>query len=114
MLNGFWYGMCPGAPNPAEFEMVDASPVGIVYGYVANPGSYAISLTSSGQSLPAASTQQVDGGTFFVDLLAQSACSYPSLDLDATTASVSDQHHFDFGTCNANQLVEETSGHGSW
>lgn len=114
VLGGLWYGMCPGAPNPAEFEMIDASPDGIVYGYVANPGGYSISLASSGQKLPDASTQQVNGGTFFVDLLSNSACSYTSLDLTASTSSVTDQHHFDFGTCNANQLVEETSGNGSW
>ena len=114
VLGGLWYGMCPGAPNPAEFEMIDSSPGGIVYGYVANPGGYSISLASSGQSLPAASTQQIDGGTFFVDVLQQSACSYPSLDLTATTSSVSDQHHFDFGNCRTGQLVEETGGYGSW
>ena len=114
VLGGLWYGLCPGAPNPAEFEMIDSSPVGIVYGYVANPGEYAISLASSGQSLPTASTQQVNGGTFFVDPLTQSACSYPSIDLTASTDSVTDQHHFDFGTCNSGQLVEETGGNGSW
>jgi len=114
VLGNLWYGMCPGTPNPAEFEMIDASPDGVVYGYVANPGGYAISLASSGQSLPTASTQQVDGGTFFVDLLSQSACSYPSLDLTATTSGVTDQHHFDFGTCTAGQLVEETGSYGSW
>lgn len=114
VLGDLWYGMCPGAPNPAEFEMIDASPDGIVYGYVANPGGYSISLASSGQKLPDASTQQVNGGTFFVDLLSKSACSYPSLDLTAATSSVNDQHHFDFGTCNANGLVAETGGYGSW
>jgi hypothetical protein len=30
---------------------------------------------------------------FFVDLLANVASSYPSLDLNATTATESDQHH---------------------
>ena len=114
VLGGLWYGMCPGAPNPAEFEMIDAGPSGIVYGYVANPGGYSISLASSGQKLPDARTQQINGGTFFVDLLSTSACSYPSLDLTASTSSVTDQHHFDFGACNVNQLVVETSGNGSW
>jgi len=114
VVNGRWYGMCPGAPNPAEFEMIDASPMGIVYGYVANPGSYSIALRSSGQALPVASTTEVNGGTFFVDLLTGSACSYPSLDLTATTSSVSDQHHFDFGACAADQLVQTTGGYGSW
>jgi hypothetical protein len=114
VLGGLWYGMCPGAPNPAEFEMIDASPAGIVYGYVANPGSYSISLASSGKGLNDANAQQVNGGTFFVDLLSKSACSYSSLDLTASTSSITDQHHFDFGTCNANQLVMETSGYGSW
>jgi hypothetical protein len=114
VLSGLWYGMCPGAPNPAEFEMIDSSPEGIVYGYVANPGAYAISLAHSGQSLPHANIQQVNGGTFFVDPFTQSACSYPSLDLTASTSSETDQHHFDFGACNPGQLVEETGGYGSW
>jgi hypothetical protein len=51
---------------------------------------------------------------FFVDLLANVACSYPSLDLNATTATESNQHHFGFDSCSPNQLVEKTSGYGSW
>jgi hypothetical protein len=114
VLDGRWYSMCPGAPNPAEFAMIDSSPTGIVYGYVANPGAYSIALNSSGQALPAATTKQVNGGTFFVDLLTKSACAYASLDLDASNSSISDMHHFDFGSCSANQLVQTTSGYGSW
>ncbi len=36
VADGRWYGMCPGTPNPAEFELLDAGRVGLVYGYVAN------------------------------------------------------------------------------
>jgi hypothetical protein len=33
VVNGRWYGMCPGAPNPAEFELLNAGSVGLIYGY---------------------------------------------------------------------------------
>jgi hypothetical protein len=52
VLGGRWYGRCPGPPNPAEFELIDAGAQGIVYGYVANPGHYSVQLSSAG-ALPA-------------------------------------------------------------
>lgn len=39
VFGGRWYGMCPGSPNPAEFELLSTGHDGIVFGYVANPGS---------------------------------------------------------------------------
>jgi YVTN family beta-propeller protein len=112
VLSGRWYGLCPGPPNPAEFELVDAGSQGVVYGYVANPGTYAIKLAPGTVSAPV--VRQVQGGTFFIGLLPRSACAYPSLVLDATTSSVTDEHHLGFGTCRAGQLVAIQESDGSW
>jgi DNA-binding beta-propeller fold protein YncE len=116
VLGGRWYGLCPGFPNPAEFEVIDAGSQGIVYGYVANPGHYAIKLTSSGTSPapPAPAEQQVQGGTFFIGVLPKSACSYSTMVLNATTASASDAHQLGFGTCKANELVPIQTSEGVW
>jgi DNA-binding beta-propeller fold protein YncE len=113
VLGGRWYGLCPGPPNPAEFELIDAGSHGIVYGYVANPGSYSIKLTSAG-ALPAPLVRQVQGGTFFIAALPKSACSYPTMVLNATTATVSDYHHLGFGSCQAGKLVAISESDGSW
>jgi YVTN family beta-propeller protein len=113
VLSSRWYGLCPGPPNPAEFELIDTGRQGIVYGYVANPGHYSIQLTSGG-TLPAPAMQQVQGGTFFIGVLPASACAYKSVVLNATAASVSDMHQLDFSTCRAGQLVAIDGGQGSW
>jgi DNA-binding beta-propeller fold protein YncE len=112
VFGGRWYGLCPGPPNPAEFELIDASGHGVIYGYVANPGNYAIKLTPGPLSAPVVS--RVQGGTFFIGVLPRSACAYPSLVLDATTSSVTDEHHLGFGTCQAGQLVAIQESDGSW
>jgi hypothetical protein len=112
VLGGRWYGLCPGPPNPAEFELVDAGSHGVVYGYVANPGNYAVKLTPGTLSAPV--VRQVQGGTFFIGLLPRSACAYPSPVLDATTSSVTDEHHLGFGACRAGQLVTIQESDGSW
>jgi YVTN family beta-propeller protein len=113
VLGGRWYGLCPGPPNPAEFELVDAGSHGVVYGYVANPGNYAVTLTPGGM-LAGSVVRPVQGGTFFIGLLPRSACAYPSLVLDATTSSVTDEHHLGFGACRAGQLVAIQQSDGSW
>jgi hypothetical protein len=113
VFGGRWYGLCPGAPNPAEFELLNGGSHGIVYGFVANPGSYAITLTP-GRALAAPQIRRVMGGTFFIGQLAKSACAYPSLVLQATTRSVTDMHHLEFGACSPNKLVAISGGNGSW
>jgi hypothetical protein len=113
VLGGRRYGLCPGPPNPAEFELVDAGSRGIVYGYVANPGRYSITFTPAG-AFSAPQIRQVMGGTFFIGQLAKPACAYPSLTLYAKTRSVTDMHQFNYGSCHANQLVQIQGGQGSW
>lgn len=111
-LDGRAYGMCPGAPNPAEFSLIDAGAHGIVYGYIADPGSYTISLHLG----PNASTpllREVLGGTFFIQVLPKPACSYPSLTLTARTSGATFEHTYSFGRCAPGQQVVLTGGHGS-
>jgi hypothetical protein len=112
-LDGRPYGMCPGAPNPAEFSLIDAGAHGIVYGYIADPGSYTIRL----HPRPIATRpllRRVLGGTFFIQALPKPACSYPSLTLTASTSGASFQHFYSFGRCTAGEQVAITGGYGSW
>jgi hypothetical protein len=113
VLGGRWYGLCPGFPNPAEFELIDSGGQGIVYGYVGSPGRYSIKLSSAG-ALPAPAAQQVQGGTFFIGLLPKSACAYSSMVLNATAGGTSDMHELGFGACQAGKLVSIQTGEGSW
>jgi hypothetical protein len=112
-LDGRPYGMCPGAPNPAEFSLIDAGAHGIVYGYIADPGSYTIHL-HPGPFATRPLLRKVLGGTFFIQALPEPACSYPSLTLTASTSGASFQHFYSFGRCTAGQQVATTGGHGSW
>ncbi len=113
VLNGRWYGLCPGFPNPAEFDLVDTAGAGIAYGYVGNPGDYKITLTGDG-ALPSPATYRVDGGTFFIGVLPRSACTYKAMQLTAATSSVTDLHHLQFGSCQPGRLVAITESNGSW
>jgi DNA-binding beta-propeller fold protein YncE len=113
VLDGRWYGLCPGFPNPAEFELVDTGQAGIVVGYVANPGDYKISIAGS-EVLPSPASYRVRGGTFFIGVLPESACDYKALQLTAATSSVTDLHHLGFGSCQVNKLVAITESNGSW
>jgi hypothetical protein len=113
VLDGRWYGLCVGAPNPAEFEVIDAKPTGILYGYVANPGPYAVSL-STGDHVSPAGIRRIRGGTFFITALTHSACTYNAIQLNATTNGVNDLRHQNFGACTPGRLVAITGGHGSW
>jgi len=113
VFGGRWYGLCPGPPNPAEFELLNAGAHGIAYGFVANPGDYAVTM-KPGDALSAPQIRRVADGTFFIGQLAKSACAYPSLVLYATTRSVTDMHQLSFSGCGPNQLVTISGGHGSW
>jgi hypothetical protein len=113
VFGGRWYGMCPGPPNPAEFELLSTGRDGIVFGYVANPGNYKVSL-SGAPDLRLPRTFRVAGGTFFIGELPRSACAYRALQLSASTASVTDLHHLGFGSCRPDQLVAITESDGSW
>ena len=67
-----------------------------------------------GQALPSPSVQVVDGVSFFIGTLPQSACDYPSLELNTTSPGVSAEHNLGFGTCVANELVPITASQGIW
>ena len=117
VLDGRAYSMCGGAPNPAEFALVDKGSAGIVYGYFANPGHPRITLRGGGETVVVPRVEGVLGGTFFILALPRSACSYPSLTLNLKTAPpdpLSDMHYFGFGACRPNQLVQTSGGHGDW
>ena len=121
VLDGRAYGLCPGYPNPAELQLIDVGPNGIVAGIVGYPGLAKVSLSESstgtfdvGQALPSPSVQVVDGVSFFIGNLPESACDYPSLELNTTSPGVSAEHNLGFGTCVANELVPITASQGIW
>jgi len=58
--------------------------------------------------------QVVQGVSFFVGALPESACDYPSLELNATAGGVSAQHNLGFGACAADQIVPITASQGEW
>ena len=66
------------------------------------------------QALPAPQVKVVDGVSFFIGALPQSACDYPSLELNTTSPGVSDEHNLGFGTCTTGQLVPITASLGIW
>jgi hypothetical protein len=121
VLNGRAYGLCPGFPNPAEMELVNASANGIVVGVVGYPGQATVQLSEStagtfaaGTPLPVPDVQVVQGVSFFIGSLPRSACDYPSIELNATAAGVSAQHNLGFGTCAADQIVPIAESQGEW
>jgi hypothetical protein len=120
VLDGHALGMC-GEANPAEFALVDKGSRGIVYGYLANPGTFKMTLETSLGLVPVRRTRQVLGGTFFIISLPRAACSYSWITLLAfrpatpvIQSSDPDRHYLSFGTCQPNQAVSTTGGHGSW
>ncbi len=137
VIGGRAYGLCPGYPNPAELEMVAMVPRGIVYGVVDYAGRSTVKLSNGrvgtfapGAHLPSPTVRVVNGVSFFIGQLPQSACTYRALELDATSRDVSNvtsgaasrgasrtasaQHNLGFGTCMANQLVPITASMGEW
>jgi hypothetical protein len=121
LIDGRGYGLCPGFPNPAELEMADVGPHGIVFGVIGYSGRAAVHLYTStagtfdtGQALPGPAITVVHGVTFFIGFLPKSACGYPSLELNSAAAKGSSQHNFGFGHCVSGKLVEITSSMGAW
>ncbi len=115
------YGLCPGFPNPAELELADLGPVGLVYGVVGYPGLAKVDLYSStvgtfsrGTALPSPAVRVVHGVSFFIGALPRSACGYPSLELNTTSGAVSAEHNFGFGHCTAGRIVPITASQGIW
>ena len=121
VLGGRAYGLCPGYPNPAELELINAGASGIVAGVVGYPGVATVNLSQStagtfdvGEVLPAPDVQVVQGVSFFIGTLPKSACNYPSIELNTTSPGVSAQHNLGFGACVANQIVPITESQGVW
>ena len=121
VLGGRAYGLCPGYPNPAELQLVDAGPNGLVVGVVGYPGLAKVALNESqagtfdvAQALPSPSVQIVDGVSFFIGTLPQSACDYGSLELNTTSPGVSAEHNLGFGTCVPDEEVPITESQGIW
>jgi len=122
VINNRAYGLCPGYPNPAELELADVTGGhGLAFGVVGYPGLAKVWLYKSttgtfdtGEALPAPQVKVVDGVSFFIGTLPQSACDYPSLELNATSPGVSDEHNLGFGTCTTSHLVPITASQGIW
>jgi O-antigen ligase len=121
VLGGRAYGLCPGFPNPAEMELIDAGPHGVVAGVVGYPGLAKVALSEStprtfdvGRALPSPSVRLVQGVSFFIGTLPESACNYASLELNTTSPGVSAQHNLGFGTCVAGQIVPISVNQGNW
>ena len=122
VIGGRAYGLCPGYPNPAELELADiAGGHGLAFGIVGYPGLAKVQLYKShagtfdtGQALPPPQVKVISGVSFFIGTLPQSACDYPSLELNTTSPGVSDEHNLGFGACTAGRLVPITASQGIW
>jgi hypothetical protein len=121
VLDGRAYGLCPGYPNPAELELINVGPEGIVAGVVGYPGLATVDLSEStvgtfdvGQTLPSPSVQVVGGVSFFIGALPASACDYGSLELNTASPGVSAEHNVGFGGCVPNELVPINESQGMW
>jgi len=107
--------------NPMVVTTRGVGSEGVVAGIVGYPGLSKIALSESsvgtfdvGQALPSPAVQVVDGVSFFIGTVPESACDYPSLELNTTSPGVSAEHNLGFGTCVANELVPITESQGIW
>ena len=121
VVDGHGYGLCPGYPNPAEMELLDAGGKTIVYGVIGYPGKATIKLTTGttgtftpGKPLPAPAVQAANGVSFFIGTLPKSACSYSALELDSTSGKISAEHNLGFGACTPGKLSPITFSQGIW
>ena len=123
ILDGHTFGICPGAPNPAEFELLDppGGGNGIVIGVSAYPGSaiaevYATSPDSftAGALLYRSKTVAANGTGFFIGKLPKSACSYQALLLKIDAKNGNSEHNLSFGSCQRGRLSMIDGGEGSW
>jgi hypothetical protein len=123
ILDGRAYGLCTGAPNPAEFELIDPSSGGdgIVIGVSGYHGAATARLSegtpntfTAGILLYSGHTISADGTGFFIGQLSKSACAYQSLELSVKAGSGSAQHNLEFGSCSPGKLVTISGGMGEW
>jgi hypothetical protein len=110
VFGGREYGLCPGYPNPSETEMLDVGSRAIVYGVVGYPGLAKVDLSigtigsfASGKALPSPRVRVVNGDSFYIGALPDSACSYKSLEVKTTSPGVSAEHNLGFAGAGAGQ-----------
>jgi len=95
-LDGRSYGVCSTFSGVA-LELIDATPGGIVYGFIPHPRDYAIRLyvgaglaaspppVSRGRGASPTAVRRVLGGAFFVAALPKTACEYSGIVVRAAT-----------------------------
>ena len=123
ILDGHAYGICPGAPNPAEFELIEplSGGHGIVVGISGYTGNATIKLSvgnqrsfAPGALLYSGHTISANGTGFFIAQLPKSACDYSWLELNAHTSHGASQHLLGFGSCSNGKLTPISGGQGAW
>jgi hypothetical protein len=114
------YGLCPGYPNPSETEMIDTGGDAVIYGVVNYPGLAQVQVSSgsinsfvAGAALLSANVQVVNGVSFYIGTLAQSACSYNYFEINTTSPSYSTQHNIGFGENGVGQGYSITNNPGN-
>ena len=123
ILDGHAYGICPGAPNPAEFELIDppSGGNGIVIGVSGYDGAANVKLSvgtprsfAAGTLLYSGHTISADGTGFFIAQLPRSACDYSWLELNVKARRGASQHLLEFDSCSTGKLARITGGQGAW
>jgi hypothetical protein len=123
ILDGHAYGICPGAPNPAEFELIDppSGGNGIVIGVSGYGGGANVKLSvgtsrsfAAGALLYSGHTVSADGTGFFITQLPRSACDYSWLELNVKARRGASQHLLGFDSCSTGKLATITGGQGAW
>ena len=124
VLSGRWYGLCSfyGGGGPASLELINAGSNGVIYGLVASPYNHQLQLAGRAdyggrQPLAAPTFRSVQGGTFLIGLLPDSACDYRTLTVypAGKIRYVSYQIVLD-SSCAAGQLVgmSGSGADGAW
>jgi hypothetical protein len=123
ILDGHVYGICPGAPNPAEFELIDppTGGNGIVIGVSGYDGDANVKLSAgtprslaAGALLYSGHTVSANGTGFFIAQLPRSACDYSWLELNVKARRGASQHVLGFDSCSTGKLTTITGGEGAW
>jgi hypothetical protein len=123
ILDGHAYGICPGAPNPAEFELISppGGGNGVVIGVSGYDGTANVKLSvgtphsfAAGPLLYSGHTVSADGTGFFIAQLPKSACDYSWLELNIKARRGASQHLLGFDSCSTGKLVTITGGQGAW
>jgi hypothetical protein len=123
ILDGHGFGICPGVPNPAEFELLEppGGGNGIVIGVSGYLGSATAEVYTSapntftaGALLYHGETVAADGTGFFIGELPKPACAYDALLLKIRATNGNSEHNLGFGSCQRGRLSAIDGGQGSW